>query len=149
MKTKILLTLSMLACMFLFMQAQNQQMRTIKGKVTDAKTGDPLPFVNISTMIDGTLTGTNTDFDGLYSLEVPNTTVTLTFSYVGYQKQEIVVKPTEHEVNVALKDDGIALEQIAVTSYSKPMRMLKKSKRKKSMAQQSARTSVNLSLIHI
>ena len=136
MKAKILLTLSMLACMFLFMQAQNQQMRTVKGKVTDAKTGEAIPFANISTTIDGKVIGTNTDFDGLYSLKIPNTTVTLMFAYVGYQKQEITVKPTENEVNVALTEESELLESVEVVSYSTPKRKPKKSKEKKSMARQ-------------
>ena len=136
MKAKILLTLSMLACMFLFMQAQNQQMRTVKGKVTDAKTGEAIPFANISTTIDGKVIGTNTDFDGLYSLKIPNITVILSFNYVGYQKQEITVKPTEHEVNVALTEESELLESVEVVSYSTPKRKPKKSKEKKSMARQ-------------
>ena len=59
MKAKILLSLSMLVCMFLFMQAQNQQIRTVKGKVSDAQTGEAVPFVNVSTIVDGKIIGWN------------------------------------------------------------------------------------------
>ncbi|MGB1206212.1 MAG: YfbK domain-containing protein [Chitinophagales bacterium] len=138
MKAKILLSLSMLVCMFLFVQAQNQQMRTIYGKVTDAETGEPLPFINIFTIINGTLTGTNTDFDGLYSLEVPNNIIKLTFSYVGYKRQIVFVAPTWNELDVALQEEAELLQAVEVISYSTPTRQAKKSKRKKTMARQGA-----------
>ena len=43
------------------------QLRTIQGKVTDAGSGDPIPFVNV--YLKGTQAGATTDFDGNYSFK--------------------------------------------------------------------------------
>ena len=62
----------------LVVQVSFAQTRTISGTVTD-DSGVPLPGVNV--LISGTSTGTQTDFDGLYSIEASTGDV-LTFSYV-------------------------------------------------------------------
>lgn len=57
---------------------------TITGKVTDSKTGEPLPFCNV--FINNTTLSTVTDFDGSYSLaNVPEGEVEVAFSFIGYQ----------------------------------------------------------------
>ncbi|MCB0635624.1 MAG: carboxypeptidase-like regulatory domain-containing protein, partial [Lewinella sp.] len=56
--------------------------RTISGTVTDAETGETLIGANI--LVVGTSTGTITDFDGTYSLMVPEGATQLQFSYTGY-----------------------------------------------------------------
>ena len=59
-----------------------QQTTRIKGKVIDAKTGEVLPFVNISIM--GTKQGTQTDMNGSFYLETTDTKPTLRVAFVGY-----------------------------------------------------------------
>jgi hypothetical protein len=54
----------------------------IKGKVTDAKTGETLPFVNVSVV--GTQQGTQTDMNGNFYLEIPQPKPTLRIAFVGY-----------------------------------------------------------------
>lgn len=63
------------------------QEKTVSGAVTDDQ-GLPLPGVNI--IIKGTSSGTQTDFDGNYSLEASNGS-TLVFSYIGFESQEVNV----------------------------------------------------------
>ena len=60
-------------------QEVRQQQIEVRGTVTDAQTGEPLPGVNI--VVEGTTTGTTTDMDGNYSFEVPSD-ATLVFSFV-------------------------------------------------------------------
>lgn len=62
-----------------------QKQTTIKGFISDSKTGEPLPFVTV--MFDGTSVGVNTDFDGQYILQVDSNIkyTTLKVSYVGYK----------------------------------------------------------------
>lgn len=58
--------------------------RIIKGLISD-EFGEPL--IGVSVLVKGTTTGTITDIDGNYSIEIPNDNAILEFSYIGYQKQ--------------------------------------------------------------
>lgn len=58
------------------------QTTTVRGLVTDAKTGDPLPFVSV--IIEGTTIGKNTDFNGQYLIETNDPGTKLKFVLVGY-----------------------------------------------------------------
>ena len=60
----------------------------IKGKITD-ETGSPMPGVNIA--IKGTATGTTTDPNGDYTINVPDEKQVLVFSFIGYATQEVVI----------------------------------------------------------
>lgn len=63
---------------------------SIEGTVTDSKTGEILPFVNVAVNIGGRLRGATTDFDGFYKLDSIRFGVhDLTFSYVGYQTKKV------------------------------------------------------------
>ncbi|AVR47371.1 TonB-dependent receptor [Christiangramia fulva] len=87
--------------------------QTIAGTVTD-QNGVPLPGVNV--FVKGTNTGTQTDFDGNYSLEAaPGQTVV--FSYVGYKNQEIVVG-NQQEIDVTLEEDTSQLDEVVVMGYT-------------------------------
>jgi len=65
--------------------SNNPQQITIKGKVTDVISGEALPGVNI--VVKGTTLGVMTDVTGNYTLEVPNVSATLVFSFIGYITQ--------------------------------------------------------------
>jgi TonB-linked SusC/RagA family outer membrane protein len=87
------------------------QERTVSGTVSD-NAGLPLPGVSV--LVKGTKTGTQTDFDGKYSIKVaPNQT--LVFSYIGMQTQE--VKAGSTNVNVKLKDETNVLDAVVVVGY--------------------------------
>ncbi|MEX2404275.1 MAG: carboxypeptidase-like regulatory domain-containing protein, partial [Balneolales bacterium] len=75
---------------------------TISGQVTDAETGETLPGVNV--VIEGTSTGTTTNLDGEYDLEVTDSDAILVFTYVGYATQEIAVGDRD-AINVSLESD--------------------------------------------
>ena len=60
--------------------------QTISGKILDEE-NQPIPFSNI--IIKGTVTGTTSDFDGLYSLDLPSENVVVIFSFIGYETKEI------------------------------------------------------------
>lgn len=84
----------------------------VKGVVTDASTGDPVPFASLQ--IKGTMSGANTDVDGNYSISVPSQG-TIVFSSVGYATQEIQVAG-RGVINVALEADTV-LEDVIVVAY--------------------------------
>ncbi|QIP17347.1 TonB-dependent receptor [Spirosoma aureum] len=86
----------------------------VKGSVSDAK-GDPL--TGVSVVIKGTTTGTITDANGNYTLNVPDGNVTLVFSFIGFTAREIPLN-NQSILNVVLSDDAKALEEVVVTGYS-------------------------------
>lgn len=87
--------------------------RTITGKVTDSQSGEPLIGANI--LITGTSSGTITDFDGTYSLKVPEGSATLEFSYTGYATQSVKLG-NSNVLDVALSA-GEILDEIVVIGY--------------------------------
>lgn len=99
---------------FCFAIHVNAQDKTIKGTVTSSADGSVLPGVNV--VIKGTLTGTATDFDGNYSINVSDNNAILVFSYVGFAQQEVPVG-SRTEINVALAEDTASLDEIVVVGY--------------------------------
>lgn len=85
---------------------------TVRGVVSDES--DVLPGVSI--VVEGTGRGTITDIDGKYSIDVKKGSK-LTFSYIGYRTQTVVVN--QNTVNVKMKTDAIQLEEAIVVGYAK------------------------------
>lgn len=85
----------------------------VTGKVSD-ETGAALPGVSI--LVKGTQTGTTTQADGTFKIDVGNEPASLIFSFVGYVPQEIEVGGRT-AIDVALKVDTKALEEVVVTGY--------------------------------
>lgn len=94
------------------------QERAVSGTVSD-NTGLPLPGVSV--LVKGSKTGTQTDFDGKYSIKVAPSQ-TLVFSYIGMKTQE--VKASSTTVNIKLTSSAIELEGAVVTALG-----VKKSKK--------------------
>ncbi|WP_325529253.1 TonB-dependent receptor [Chitinophaga sp.] len=88
--------------------------RSISGKVTGAEDGAPLPGVNIT--VPGTGSGATTDAKGSYTLQLPATARTLTFSFIGYQSQSISIS-TQAVINVALQSATKGLGEVVVIGY--------------------------------
>ncbi len=87
------------------------QDKTITGNVTD-DTGLPLPGVNI--ILKGTATGTQSDFDGNYTIGA-SAGQTLVYSYVGFTQQEIAVTASTTSLNVQMVP-GTELEEVLVVA---------------------------------
>ncbi len=86
---------------------------TVKGRVTDEKE-EPLPGVSI--LIKGTQRGMITDTDGSFSIEVPDESTVLVFSFVGYLSQEVVIG-NRTSLEVLMKVDEKSLEEVVVLGY--------------------------------
>lgn len=91
------------------------------GVITDAFTREPLIGVTVLNTDDGS--GTVTDFDGSYELNVTSTPVHLRFSYVGYQTEEKVLKTIPPKYNLVLQADNEILEEVVVTAGRFEQRM--------------------------
>jgi len=108
MKTKFNVILTLL--LVFIVQLSFAQEKTISGTVSD-DSGLPLPGVNI--IIKGTTSGTQSDFDGKYSIQT-SVSQTLVYSYVGFETQEVAVG-SSNNVNVSMQA-GSALEEVVVTA---------------------------------
>lgn len=91
--------------------------QTIKGKLVDADTEEPL--IGASVRIDGTNVGTVTDMDGSFSLNSPERRPLLKFSYVGYKDYEFRVSKGGGNVDlgiILMKPDAVVLGDVVITS---------------------------------
>ena len=86
---------------------------SISGTVVD-DTGGPLPGANVK--IKGTKIGTTTDFDGNFTIEVPNKDAVIVFSYIGFKTQEIAVA-NQTTINVKLEASASSLDEVVVVGY--------------------------------
>jgi TonB-linked SusC/RagA family outer membrane protein len=86
---------------------------TVSGVITDADNGDPL--IGASVLVTGTSTGTVTDFDGNYSVNIPANAESITVSYTGYSTQVINVEGRT-VINIEL-GAGQLLDEIVVVGY--------------------------------
>lgn len=93
---------------------KSQQSHVVKGTVVD-NFGEPLPGVNIS--VQGTTQGVITDFDGKYEISVPSN-ATLLFSYIGYNRQSILVNG-KNVIDVTMKEDTQLIEEVVVVGFAK------------------------------
>ena len=120
-KGKAIVGNTLLLCMLLTMYAGQgvfaQQTTGIKitGTVTDDQ-GVPLPTVNV--IEKNTNNGTQTDFDGNYTLTVTDQNAILVYSFIGMKTTEITVG-TQTEINVTMAGDPQALDEVVLVGYGK------------------------------
>ncbi|MHA7943641.1 SusC/RagA family TonB-linked outer membrane protein [Formosa sp. 3Alg 14/1] len=112
-KNKLLKRFALMFLMLVGMYLQAQE-KNVTGSVTSNVDGMVLPGVNI--LVKGTSSGATSDFDGNFSVRIPNDNAVLQFSYLGYVSQEIVVG-AQTNINVVLKEDQNELEEIVVIGY--------------------------------
>lgn len=91
----------------------------INGRITDAKTGDPIPFCNI--FFKGTTVGTTSDFNGFYSITSSNPGDSLVASYIGYQQRiKIISRGIKQEINFQLVEDIHQLSEVVFVASENP-----------------------------
>ncbi|WP_417875533.1 SusC/RagA family TonB-linked outer membrane protein [Winogradskyella sediminis] len=95
-----------------FAQLAFAQEKTISGVVSD-ESGLPLPGVNI--VIKGTTSGTQTDFDGKFSIAA-NVGDTIVISYIGLKTEEVKVGDS-NIINVTLSEDSSTLDEVVVVAF--------------------------------
>lgn len=92
--------------------AQSVQ-HTVSGSLTSSEDGMPLPGVSV--VLKGTTQGVSSDFDGNYSINVPNGNGVLVFSYIGFEAQEVAVNGRT-SINITLEPGAQALDEVVVTA---------------------------------
>ena len=86
---------------------------TVKGKITDAATGEPIPYASVH--LEGTMTGVSGDGEGGYVITIPEDGI-LIFSSIGYTTKEIAVEGRA-TLDVSLEPDTESLEETIVIAY--------------------------------
>ena len=89
------------------------QTYTVSGNVVDASSGEVIPGINV--IVKNTAKGTQTDFDGNYSINGVNEGEILIFSSLGYDTKEFTVSSST--LNVALQESSEKLEEVVVIGY--------------------------------
>ncbi len=87
--------------------------RTITGTVTSAEDGSEIPGVNV--IVKGTTTGTTTDLDGRFQLNVADDATTLVFTFIGLNSQEVEIG-SRSTIDVAMTSDVKELQEVVVTA---------------------------------
>ncbi len=97
----------------------NAQDILIQGKVTDANSGDPIPFANVT--IKGTRVGTNTDFDGKFKLKASKLGDSIIASYIGYKSRgKTIGKAPNQTIDFQLTEAVTNLQEVVVNSGENP-----------------------------
>lgn len=110
MKKFKLFLIGLLFCTSYSMFAQ----QTIKGVIKEKSSGEVLPGVTV--LVKGTNRGTETDFDGNFTIENVKTGDTLVFRYLGYTNKEIVIS-SNFNLTIELKQSSELLDEIVVVGY--------------------------------
>lgn len=86
----------------------------IEGYVTDAETGEPLPFVNVFYKQNKNV-GTNSNLKGYYKISTENNSGVIVFSYMGFERHEVYVKQgSKRRVNVKLRPVSTQMKEIVI-----------------------------------
>ena len=96
-----------------------QQGNIVTGTITDSKTDEPL--IGVTIMAEGTTTGTITDVNGKYSINVADANAILVFSSVGYVTEKITVG-NNTTLSIKMAPDIKALEEVVVVGYNTTVR---------------------------
>lgn len=102
-----------------------QQTTRVSGKVIDAVTKTPVPFVNV--LFKGTFSGTVTNENGEYSLETKLKSDTVIFSALGFDRQYVrIVAGDNNKVDILLVPDDVSLTTVTVKYQGNPAEKLLK-----------------------
>jgi len=96
----------------LFSFTISAQNRTITGNVVSSEDNLPLPGVTV--MIKNTTSGTQTDLDGNYKIEITTPNAVLVFSFIGMSQQTITVG-NSNSYSIVMKPDVVGIEEVVVT----------------------------------
>jgi hypothetical protein len=100
--------------------AFSQTTFTIKGRITDASTGDPIPFANVA--IKSSSSGATTNFDGFYQIKFSPPADSLIVTYVGYanRSKPIVENLPEQTIDIQLTPGALQLHEVKIFAGENP-----------------------------
>lgn len=108
----------LILCIFLS-EALSAQTTRVRGKVTDAETGQPIPLVSV--VFAGTTVGITTDFEGMYTLETREQVSELVVSLLGYEPQTVkVIAGSFNALDFKLRPTDFNVDEVVVTPGVNP-----------------------------
>ncbi|MBQ4805728.1 carboxypeptidase-like regulatory domain-containing protein, partial [Aquimarina sp. MMG015] len=107
------ITIALLLSLLYHFTSYSQENYELTGTVTSIETNTPIPGVSV--LVIGTSTGSVTDFDGKYSINVKSGDV-VQFSYIGLTTKNVTISG-QTTLNVSMEEDSEALEEIVVVGY--------------------------------
>ena len=117
-------------CTLFFVSLSYGQTITIKGKITDDKTGEPL--TGVSVYFVGVMGGVTTDFEGYFEISNNGYKDSLMATYVGYKEKLIRLnKDTLQEVNIRMKLTAAVFEAKVTTKVNRALRVIKEAQKAK------------------
>jgi len=103
----------------LFASFTYAQETIVTGKVTDANSGDPIPFVNV--IFKGTTTGATNNFDGIFSIKTLVLIDSVSASFIGYKvKTKAIKRGVKQTINFQLVEDVVNLQEVIVKAGENP-----------------------------
>jgi len=101
-------------------QGYNANVRDVRGIIRDARTGEPLPFVNVvlSDASGVVINGTTSTMEGYYAIAIPVNGRNLKFDYIGYTAQQLPISSGTMNVNMA--ESAAQLSEVVVATGGKP-----------------------------
>ena len=99
--------------LIMFSTYATQAQVAVKGTVTD-EAGSPLPGTNV--LVKGSTTGTTTDAEGNFAIDVPQGDAVLVFSFIGYETTEVNIAG-QSTINVSLAPSLQSLSEVVVVGY--------------------------------
>jgi vancomycin permeability regulator SanA len=106
-------------CMVATLPQSHAQETVIRGKVTDAGSGDPIPFASV--VLTGTSVGATTDFEGNYLIRTTHPSDSLVARYVGYKpRTKAIKKGIAQVVNFQLEEEVTRLQEVVVLAGENP-----------------------------
>jgi TonB-linked SusC/RagA family outer membrane protein len=115
MKSRLLISIAVSIIFCCLSPAQAQKI-TVSGRIISAT--DQTALIGVNIVIKGTNTGTTSDADGNFQLQVPGNESTLVFSYIGYQTKEEVVGGRS-VIHIELEEDLETLDEIIIVGYGR------------------------------
>lgn len=91
------------------------QEKNVSGTVSDSS---GIPLIGVNIVVKNTTNGTQTDFDGNYTITVSNGE-TLQFSYIGFEIKEVLVTSEINKIDITLIEEPESLGEIIITGYGK------------------------------
>lgn len=110
--------LRIILLIFIFSESINAQVFTVKGRVTDSITFEPMPFVNIR--INKGTEGGVTDIDGYFNITSKENITKLTFSFVGYTTIEYSTFQNPKNIKVRMSKKTTDLSSVVITPKESP-----------------------------
>lgn len=102
----------LLLCLFTSIAFATAQTTKVTGTVISAE--DDGPIIGASIVVAGTTTGTVTDYNGAFTLDVPSNAKKLIVSYIGMKSVEVAVKPV---IRITMESDSQNLDEVVVVGY--------------------------------